>query len=96
MAVSLDPDDTPLLRLTSTVNHVRAIRLAEIVQDFRSLQQRISQIQMVTTAEEYYGAGQTILRECLAEGHRILAVPFAPSADIPDGDPELEKAHIQR
>lgn len=39
--------------LTLSVNDVRALRLAEIIQDFRNLQHYIAQIRAYPTSEEY-------------------------------------------
>ena len=77
-----------------TVNDVRAIRLTEIVQDFRELQSMISQVDAHPTPDEYNEEGFAVLRQCLAEGHAILAAPFSPSG-TPDGDPEQEKMNLQ-
>ncbi|KAI9715505.1 MAG: hypothetical protein M1828_000812 [Chrysothrix sp. TS-e1954] len=76
------------------MNDVRALRVAEIVQDFRDLQSMISQIDAHPTADEYDEEGFVVLRGCLAEGHAILTTPFSPSG-TPDGDPEQEKSNLQ-
>ena len=77
------------------VNDVRALRLAEIIQDFRNLQHYIAQIRAVPTEEEYHGDGYVLLRQCLAQGRAILAAPFSPSASSPNGDADAEKKHLQ-
>ena len=78
-----------------TVNDVRALRLAEIVQDFRNLQRLISQIRTTPTPEEYNGEGYVLLRQCLSEGQAVLQAPFSTSPGTPEGDPEQEKMHLQ-
>lgn len=77
------------------MNDVRALRLAEIVQDFRNLQHYIAQIRTTPTPEEYYGEGYVLLRQCASEGRAVLDAPFSTSPHPPGGDPEEEKKHLQ-
>lgn len=65
------------------------------MQDFRTLQHRIAQIRATPTADEFYGQGYMLLRECAAEGQAVLQRPFAPSPRIDSSDPELVKAELK-
>ena len=85
---------TPSFRFT--VNSVRAIRLAEIMGDFRNLQHYIARIQAQPSPEEYYLEGYVLLRQCAEEARQVLAYPYAPSAEAPKGDTESEKEQLQR
>lgn len=84
-----------LTRKLPTVNEVRAMRLAEIMQDFRNLQYYISQAQAMPTADEYNGYGYALLRQCNAEGEAVLTRPFPASQNVPAGNVEREKQHLQ-
>ncbi|ORY14088.1 hypothetical protein BCR34DRAFT_480055 [Clohesyomyces aquaticus] len=78
-----------------TVNDARAIRIAEIMTDFRNLQYYLNQLRATPTAEEYYLEGYSLLRQCTAEAHAILDAPFSAGTTSPDGDPEREKAQLR-
>lgn len=65
------------------------------MQDFRSLQHYIAQIRATATAEEYYGQGYVLLRQCLTEGQAVLQAPFQAGRTAPGGDPEAEKQHLR-
>lgn len=71
------------------------VNAAEIMQDFRTLQHRIAQIRATPTAEEFYGQGYVLLRECAAEGQAVLERPFDPSPRAESDDPELAKAELK-
>ncbi|KAJ9664258.1 hypothetical protein H2201_005250 [Coniosporium apollinis] len=77
------------------LNDARAMRVAEIMTDFRNLQHYIAQIRISPTAEEYYLEGYALIRQCVAEGRSILAVPFSASSVPPSGNPEAEKAQLR-
>ena len=79
----------------TAVNDARAIRVAEIMTDFRNLQYYLNQLQPRPTAEEYYLEGYSLLRECSAEAQTILEAPFAANNGAPGGDPELEKQQLR-
>lgn len=77
------------------MNDARAIRVAEIMGDFRNLQYYLSQLRATPTAEEYYLEGYSLLRQCAAEAQSILETPFAASSGAPGGDPEREKLQLR-
>jgi len=76
------------------VNDARAIRVAEIMTDFRNLQYYIAQIRATPTAEEYYLEGYSLLRQCAAEAQAVLAAPFAATTTPPGGNVEQKKAQL--
>ncbi|KAE9988786.1 hypothetical protein EG328_007390 [Venturia inaequalis] len=77
-------------------NDARAMRVAEIMADFRNLQYYIAQIQANPPPEDYYLEGYTLLRACVTEGRAILASPYAyGAATHPQGEPEAEKSQLQ-
>lgn len=76
------------------VNDARAIRIAEIMTDFRNLQHYMAQIRASPTAEEYYLEGYTLLRACIAEAQQVLHAPFNASG-LSGGSPETQKALLR-
>ncbi|QDS70600.1 hypothetical protein FKW77_000311 [Venturia effusa] len=77
-------------------NDARAMRVAEIMADFRNLQYYIAQIQANPPPEDYYLEGYTLLRACVTEAQAILASPYAHGpAEHPQGELETEKSQLQ-
>ncbi|KAF2682922.1 hypothetical protein K458DRAFT_48096 [Lentithecium fluviatile CBS 122367] len=81
--------------MSDGLNDARAIRIAEIMTDFRNLQYYLSQLRATPTAEEYYLEGYSLLRQCSAEAQAILETPFAANSGAPGGDPEREKQQLR-
>ncbi|QIW95246.1 hypothetical protein AMS68_000764 [Peltaster fructicola] len=77
------------------VNQARAMRVAEIVTDYRNIQTRISQIRASPTAEEYNEVGFALLRQCESEAREILAQPF-PTDNNTARDEEQIKQQLRR
>lgn len=77
------------------VNDARAMRIAEIMTDFRNLQHYLSQLRATPTAEEYYLEGYSLLRSCASEAQTILQTPFSASAGSTTGDPERERQQLK-
>lgn len=86
-------------------NEARALRVLEIMNDFRTLQVHITSL--VTRAEAsppdqaaYYLDGYVVLRQCSAEAQAILATHYNPgSIGLEPGriaDTEVQKATLQR
>jgi len=77
-------------------NDARAMRVAEIVSDFRNLQHYMAQIQASPSAEEYYLPGYSLLRACITEAQAVLAAPYTQSSSAgPGGNLEAEKAQLR-
>ena len=86
-------------------NEARALRVLEIMNDFRTVQVHITSL--VTRAEAsppdqaaYYLDGYVVLRQCNAEAQAILATHYNPGSLGLEGgrvpDTELQKATLQR
>lgn len=85
-----------LLTCIASVNEARAMRIAEILSDFRHLQHYIANIRANPSAEDYYEEGYCVLRQCAEEAHTLLAQPYVCQGAEPDGDSEREKDQLQR
>ncbi|KAF2643654.1 hypothetical protein P280DRAFT_214014 [Massarina eburnea CBS 473.64] len=81
--------------MSDGLNDARAIRVAEIMNDFRNLQYYLAQVRASPTAEEYYLEGYSLIRQCTAEAQSILNTPFSASSGAPGGDPEREKLQLK-
>ncbi|KAF2186228.1 hypothetical protein K469DRAFT_687224 [Zopfia rhizophila CBS 207.26] len=81
--------------MSDGLNDARAIRVAEIMTDFRNLQYYLSQLRVTPTAEEYYLEGYSLLRQCTSEAQAILDAPFSAATTSPGGDAEREKAQLK-
>ncbi|KAI9663774.1 MAG: hypothetical protein M1821_007264 [Bathelium mastoideum] len=80
----------------SAVNHARAMRIAEIMNDFRVLQHHIAQIQVQPTREESQLCGYKILRHAISQAQAVLAQPFVPNLPAPGGDVEQERQQLRQ
>ncbi|KAF2871618.1 hypothetical protein BDV95DRAFT_607044 [Massariosphaeria phaeospora] len=81
--------------MSDGLNDARAMRIAEIMTDFRNLQHYLSQLRTSPTAEEYYLEGYSLLRQCASEAQTTLETPFAASTSAPGGDAECEKQQLR-
>lgn len=77
------------------VNDARAMRITEIMTDFRNLQHYLAHLQASPTAEEYYLEGYALLRQCIAEAQAVLNTPFQAAAPAPGGNPEKQKQQLR-
>lgn len=86
-------------------NEARAMRILEIMNDFRTLQHHISSFITRPAAsapnqESYYLDGYVVLRQCSAESQAILASHYNPgNLGLQSGsvsESEVEKATLQR
>ena len=82
----------------SLVNDFRAVRIAEIMNDFRTLQYYISQTKAnPTRPEDYYEEGYMVLRQCISDGQAVLSSNFNAGDSTSSGaNGEQEKAQLQR
>jgi hypothetical protein len=94
-----------LLTVLSTENEARSVRILEIMNDFRTLQQHIASLVRRTEAtppnqDSYYLDGYVVLRQCAAESQAILATHYNPgNLGMQSGsvsDSEVQKATLQR
>lgn len=82
--------------LTTSVNHARAMRIAEIIADFRNIQHFLASIRTNPSADEYNEEAYIVLRQCAANAHALLAQPFNPLTPSPQGDEEAERSALQQ
>lgn len=79
------------------VNEARAMRVAEVMNDFQMFQQYIMQPQPNPSTEDYYGEGYEILRQCRAAALAVLSAQFEiDPSQVPNGSGEQEKQQLQR
>ncbi|KAK2749316.1 hypothetical protein FQN55_003642 [Onygenales sp. PD_40] len=86
------------VRLTFfTVNDARALRVAEIINDFRTLHHHISQLKSDPPAGEEYEEGYVLMRQCIVEAQNLLNSQFnIQPTQGSSGDREWEKVQLQR
>lgn len=84
------------ITLHPSVNQARALRIAEIMTDFRNIQHYIASIRAAPSAEEYNSEGYQILRQCIVDAQAVMAQPFSSSAVHPRGNPEQEKSQLRQ
>jgi len=77
------------------VNQARAMRVAEIMNDYRNIHAFLAAIRASPTAEEYNEEGYLVLRRCVAEAQALLAQPFQ-ALNTGRGDEEHDKMHLRR
>ncbi|KAL5002414.1 hypothetical protein BDV10DRAFT_181621 [Aspergillus recurvatus] len=79
------------------LNQARALRVAELMNDYRTLLLHINQLNVSTPPADQAEEGYRVLRECLAAANALMASNYTPSpppASI-SGD-EAEKVQLQR
>ena len=103
--VAMMQKETPWLTFDIAVNEARAMRVMELMNDFRTLQIHITSL--ITRSEanppdqqSYYLDGFVVLRQCAAESQAVLAGHFNPGSiglqpgNVPET--EVQKATLQR
>ncbi|KAL2111996.1 hypothetical protein VUR80DRAFT_8771 [Thermomyces stellatus] len=80
------------------LNSFRQARVADVLDDFRTLQYYISATPAdPPSMEDYYTEGWATLRQCAADGRHILACAADTSVPSSEGGPaEQEKAELQQ
>lgn len=83
--------------LTALVNQARALRVAEIMNDYRTLLLHISQLNVSVPAADQAEEGFRVLRESLGAANALMSSSYNPSPP-PANSPsdEAEKAQLQR
>ncbi|KAJ5494127.1 hypothetical protein N7463_010214 [Penicillium fimorum] len=77
-------------------NQARAMRVAEIINDYRTLLLHISQQHVEPSQEEYWEDGFVVLRESLASAQTLMAANYQHCPVTGQGNVETEKAELQR
>jgi hypothetical protein len=80
--------------LSSIVNQARAMRVAEIISDFRNLQYYLAAIETPSGSAGNSLDGYAILRACVADGRTVLNSAYAHASPPPRGDVDAEKAQL--
>ena len=79
------------------VNEARAMRVAEVMNDFRTLQYYIAQFDADSSDEDYYEEGYEVLRECISQALVVLAALYDTSTLQSSGSGgEPERRQLQR
>ncbi|KAF7596428.1 hypothetical protein BBP40_001735 [Aspergillus hancockii] len=79
------------------LNQARALRVAEIINDYRTLLVHISQQDVPTPAEDWQEQGYVVIRESLAAAQALMASNYTPAIPLAGGNnAEIEKAELQR
>ena len=80
-----------------TVNNARALRVAEIINDYRTLLVHISEQNVPIPRDQFWEEGYVVMRQCLNDVQDLMASNYSPS--LPESgreDEELEKTQLQR
>ena len=80
----------------STVNHARAMRIAEIMTDFGTLQREIASIRVVLARGDHNLEGYVLLRQAVHEAQAALTQPFGATVVSPRGNEEQEKTQLRQ
>lgn len=86
-----------LLTRGTSVNEFRAVRVADVLSDFRTLQYYIAAAPTEPpNMEDYYSEGWAALRQCALDGQHILNC--AADTSVPQGSnaQEQEKAELKQ
>ncbi|KAL5366485.1 hypothetical protein BJX96DRAFT_35443 [Aspergillus floccosus] len=79
------------------LNQARALRVAELINDYRTLLVHISQQNVPAPAADYWEDGYKIIRESLAEAQALMSSNYTPSMPAAGGsNEEAEKVQLQR
>ena len=72
------------------------MRVAELLNDYRTLLVHIPQQNVDARPEEMYEEGFVVLRECLTAAQNLMAANYHPCPVTGRGNAETEKAELQR
>ncbi|CAL5872458.1 uncharacterized protein PFLUO_LOCUS6722 [Penicillium psychrofluorescens] len=78
------------------LNQARAVRVAELINDYRTLLMHIAQQNVQVHPQEAHEEGFVVLRECLAAAQGLMAANYNPAPMSGRASAELEKAELQR
>ncbi|KAJ5287959.1 hypothetical protein N7478_003645 [Penicillium angulare] len=78
------------------LNQARAVRVAELINDYRTLLLHISQQNVEVHPEDVYEEGYTVLRECHTAAQRLVSANYQPCPVTGQGSADTEKAELQR
>lgn len=80
------------------LNNNRAIRIAEILNDYRNIQTQIASVRFSPPQDQMQQPAYVILRQCQQRAQALLATPFSGGQGIgnPQRDDEATKASLRR
>ncbi|PNS19075.1 hypothetical protein CAC42_1811 [Sphaceloma murrayae] len=78
------------------LNQIRAMRVAEIMQDFRNAQTYMAGIRLQVPRQDANLEGYLVLRQCLSEAQQLTNQPYTATSSNPRGDAEREKAQLRQ
>lgn len=77
------------------VNDARALRMAEIFNDYRTLLVHISQQDIPVPAEDHYEPGYAVIRESLAAAQALMSSNYTPVPPTGRNNAEMEKTELR-
>ncbi|KAL4884829.1 hypothetical protein BJY04DRAFT_215277 [Aspergillus karnatakaensis] len=79
------------------LNQARALRVAELMNDYRTLLLHISQLNVSVSPEDQGEEGYRVLKECLAAANALMASSYRPSPPSANASSEeAEKSQLRR
>ncbi|KAJ5290538.1 uncharacterized protein N7443_010791 [Penicillium atrosanguineum] len=78
------------------LNQARAVRVAELINDYRTLLLHISQQQVEVPPQDRYEEGFVVLQECHTAAQRLASANYHPCPVNGQGNAETEKAELRR
>ncbi|KAF2765601.1 hypothetical protein EJ03DRAFT_319167 [Teratosphaeria nubilosa] len=72
------------------------MRIAEIIHDFRNIQNYIASIRANPSAEEYNEEGYVIMRRCVAAAQVLLSQPFQQQGARVNEDDDADRTNLRR
>jgi len=79
------------------LNDARAMRIAEVLEDYRSISSSMIGYRPYLAQTQSGTAGYTVLSQCISQASALLSVPFqGGNIDIPTSPGEGTKAQLQR
>lgn len=99
--MSIAPPTLTCIGSNATVNMARAMRVAELMTDFRKLQHYMSSIRIRPSAEDCHEEDFQGLRHCVVERYQFLQegfpcnIPSTMTITTKEGDEELAKTQVR-
>ncbi|KAJ5925698.1 hypothetical protein N7454_008337 [Penicillium verhagenii] len=82
--------------MSDGLNQARAVRVAELINDYRTLLLHISQQSADAHPDDQYEEGYTVLRECHSAAQRLVSANYHPCPVTGQGSPHTEMVELQR
>ncbi|PGH32573.1 hypothetical protein GX50_04607 [[Emmonsia] crescens] len=82
--------------MTDDLNEARALRVAEIMNDFRALHVNIAMLRTNPVHGPQFSEGYAIMSQCFAEAQSLLNLPYNMVPPSSSADQAVLKEHLQR